>query len=356
MPRAEAAGESSPAARGTPPPPTRGTPPLPPTSASISTGGGLKDTPANRALHPALTPQEVFQNPELLQHAYYADEKSIVLNGDVKSSLQRLIRAGVEVDCIVTSPPYYGQRDYGIEGQLGLEDHPQQFIDHLVEVFDLCAALLRETGSLWINIGDTYWSGKGAHKSGEVKQGARRFGLRPQDRPGDGPWTRPKQLLLIPHRLAIALQERGWLVRNDVVWVKPHPVPDQVRDRCSISHEYVFHLTKSRWYYYDRHSVGRRLPSGRVLPPLDTWEVPPAIGNGRHKASFSEDLIRVPILATTPAHGIVLDPFNGAGTSMLFARKHGFRSIGIDLSEKYCADTATALKKLDAAEALGQDA
>ena len=256
----------------------------------------------------------------------------------------------------MTSPPYYGQRDYGIEGQLGLEDHPQQFIDQLVEVFDLCAALLRETGSLWINIGDTYWSGKGAHKSGEVKQGARRFGLRPQDRPGDGPWTRPKQLLLIPHRLAIALQERGWLVRNDVVWVKPHPVPDQVRDRCSISHEYVFHLTKSRWYYYDRHSVGRRLPSGRVLPPLDTWEVPPAIGNGRHKASFSEDLIRVPILATTPAHGIVLDPFNGAGTSMIFARKHGFRSIGIDLSEKYCADTATALKKLGASEAPGQDA
>lgn len=348
MPRAEAAGDGSPVMRGTPP--------LPPTSASISTSGRLKDTPANRALHPVPTPQEVFQNPELLRHAYYADEMSIVLNGDVKPSLQRLIGAGVEVDCIVTSPPYYGQRDYGIEGQLGLEDHPQQFIDHLVEVFDLCAALLRDTGSLWINIGDTYWSGKGAHKSGELKQEARRFGLRPQDRPGDGVWTRPKQLLLIPHRLAIALQERGWLVRNDVVWVKPHPVPDQVRDRCSISHEYVFHLTKSRWYYYDRHSVGRRLPSGRVLPPLDTWEVPPAIGNGRHKASFSEDLIRVPVLATTPAHGIVLDPFNGAGTSMLFARKHGFRSIGIDLSERYCDDTATALKRLGAAQAPGPGA
>lgn len=330
----------------------RDTPPLPPTSASVGEDGGLKDTRANRALHPGSTPQTVFQHPELLRHAYYADEKSIVMHGDVRHALRRLIAAGVEVDCIVTSPPYYGQRDYGIDGQLGLEDHPQRFIDHLIEVFNLCGALLRETGSLWINIGDTYWSGKGAHKSGEVKQGARRFGLRPQDRPGDGTWTRPKQLLLIPHRLAIALQEQGWLVRNDVVWVKPHPVPDQVRDRCSVSHEYVFHLTKSRWYYYDRHSVGRRLPSGRVLPALDTWEVPPAAGNGTHKASFSEDLIRIPILATTPAQGIVLDPFNGTGTSMIFARKHGFRSIGIDLSEQYCEEVAKTLKKLDAAETL----
>ena len=346
MPQEWAAGKRLPAGQETPP--------LPPTSASVSGDGGLKDTPANRALHPKVTPQEVFQNPGLLDHAYYADQRSIVLHGDVRHSLRRLIDGGVEVDCIVTSPPYYGQRDYGIDGQLGLENHPQQFIDHLAEVFSLCGDLLRETGSLWINIGDTYWSGKGAHKSGELKQGARRFGLRPQDRPGDGKWARPKQLLLIPHRLAIALQEQGWLVRNDVVWIKPHPVPDQVRDRCSISHEYVFHLTKSRWYYYNRHAVGRRLPSGRVLPALDTWEVPPAAGNGAHRASFSEDLIRIPVLSTTPAQGIVLDPFNGSGTSMIFARKHGFRSIGIDLSEQYCEDTASALKKLDAAETLGQ--
>jgi len=278
------------------------------------------------------------------------------MQGDVKHCLQRLIDARIEVDCIVTSPPYYGQRDYGIDGQLGLEDHPQHFIDHLIEVFTLCGALLRETGSLWINIGDTYWSGKGAHKSGEVKQEARRFGLRPQDRTGDGRWTRPKQLLLIPHRLAIALQEQGWLVRNDVVWIKPHPVPDQVRDRCSISHEYMFHFTKSRWYYYDRLAVGRRLPSGRVLPPLDTWQVPPATGNGNHRASFSADLIRIPVLATTPAHGIVLDPFNGSGTSMIFARKHGFRAIGIDLNRQYCEDTAAALQELGAAEALAGEA
>ncbi len=320
--------------------------PLPPSSASLS-NGRLKNTPANRALHPQITPQQVFTDPALVKRAYFANDSAIVLHGAVTSSLQHLIDAKMEVDCIVTSPPYYGQRDYGVEGQIGLEEHPQQFIDRLLETFDLCWHVLRDTGSLWINIGDTYWSGKGAHKSGEIKQGARRFGLRPQDRPGDGKWARPKQQLLIPHRLAIALQDRGWLVRNDNVWVKPNPVPDQVRDRCSMSHEYVFHFTKSRWYYFNQAPVGRMLPSGRMLPPLDTWEVRTSPGNGKHRASFSEELVRLPILATTPLQGIVLDPFNGAGTSTAFARANGFRAIGIDLNEEYCADAVAKLKALE---------
>ncbi|MEU3652842.1 site-specific DNA-methyltransferase [Streptomyces sp. NPDC032161] len=322
--------------------------PLPPGRASVE-NGKLKDTPANRALHPQVTPQAHFTDSALVDRAYYSDQKAIVLRDDVRTGLRKLIDAGIKVDCIVTSPPYYGQRDYGYDGQLGLEERPQQFIDNLVEVFQLCWEVLSDTGSLWINIGDTYWSGKGAHKSGEAKQGARRFGIRPQDRPGDGKWARPKQLLLIPHRLAIALQDAGWLVRNDNVWVKPNPVPDQVRDRCSISHEYVFHLTKSRWYYFDRLPVGRKQEkTGRVLPPLDTWDARTASGNGgKHRAAFSDDLVRIPILATTPPQGIVLDPFNGSGTSMLFARSNGFRSIGIDLSEDYCEHVADELKKLD---------
>jgi site-specific DNA-methyltransferase (adenine-specific) len=230
---------------------------------------------------------------------------------------------------------------------MGLEDHPEEFVNTLIEVFNLCGQLLHPTGSLWVNIGDTYWSGKGAHKSGESKQGARRFGIRPQDRPGDGTWSRPKQLLLIPHRLAIGMQDRGWLVRNDNVWVKPNPVPDQVRDRCSVSHEYVFHFTRSRWYYFDRMPVGRRSKSGSVLPPLDTWTVPPAAGNGRHRASFSTELIRIPILATTPPNGIVLDPFNGSGTTTAFAKSQGFRAIGIELNETYCRDAKDLLTELD---------
>lgn len=322
---------------------------MPPSSASVDGTGSLKDTPANRALHPEVTTNRVFRSKKVRDGAVYADDKSILLCGDVKVQLQKLIDAKVLVDCIVTSPPYYGQRDYGVDGQIGLEEHPSEFIDKLVEIFQLCREVLSDTGSLWINIGDTYWSGKGAHKSKEAKQEARRFGLRPQDRPGDGKWARPKQLLLIPHRLAIALQDNGWLVRNDNVWVKPNPVPDQVRDRCSMSHEYVFHLTKSRWYYFNRLPVGREMSSGSVLPPLDTWEVPPSSGNGGHKASFSAELVQIPILATTPPDGIVLDPFNGSGTSTIFARSHSFRSIGIDISKEYCDQAAEALTHLDAA-------
>lgn len=323
--------------------------PLPPGSASV-VGGKLKPTAANRALNPEPTPQTYFTEGGLFESAHYADERSMILKGDVVTELKRLVESGIRVDSIVTSPPYYGQRDYGENGQLGLEEHPQQFVDRLVEVFALCREVLKDTGSLWINIGDTYWSGKGAHKSGEVKQGARRFGIRPQDRPGDGLWARPKQLLLIPHRLAIALQDDGWLVRNDNVWVKPNPIPDQVRDRSSVSHEYVFHLTKNRWYYYDRHSVGRKMPSGRLLPPLDTWFTNPARGRSGHRAAFSEDLVRIPVSATTPPGGVVLDPFNGSGTTMAFARRHGYRSIGIDISAEYCdiaADRLKAIKERD---------
>lgn len=326
--------------------------PVPPSSASVDGSGELKDTPANRALHPEVALQRTFKSKKITDGAAYADDKSILLCGDVKEQLQKLVDAKLKVDCIVTSPPYYGQRDYGVEGQLGHEEHPSKFIEELVQVFALCREVLSDTGSLWINIGDTYWSGKGAHKSKEIKQGARRFGIRPQDKPGDGKWARPKQLLLIPHRLAIALQDDGWLVRNDNVWKKPNPVPDQVRDRCSMSHEYVFHLTNSRWYYFNRLPVGREMSSGSVLPPLDTWEVPPSNGNGFHKASFSEELVRIPILASTPPNGIVLDPFNGSGTTTVFARSRGFRSIGIDISKEYCEQAGAALRHLDAALAV----
>lgn len=323
--------------------------PVPPSTASVREGK-LKPTAANLALNPVGTPQSFFTEGPLYEAAHYVDDRSLILQGDVLTELQRMIDAGIQVDSIVTSPPYYGQRDYGNPGQLGLEAHPQQFVDNLVEVFTLCKKVLKDTGSLWVNLGDTYWSGKGAHKSGESKQGARRFGIRPQDRPGDGHWARPKQLLLIPHRLAIALQDDDWLVRNDNVWVKPNPIPDQVRDRSSVSHEYVFHLTKNRWYYYDRHPVGRKMASGRMLPPLDTWFTNPARGRSFHKATFSEDLVRIPVSSTTPPGGVVLDPFNGSGTTMAFARRHGYRSVGIDISAEYCdiaTDRLKAIKEHD---------
>ncbi|WP_287159847.1 site-specific DNA-methyltransferase [Mesorhizobium sp.] len=305
-------------------------------------------TKANAAMAPTVIDDATFLSPVLQRKAYYADEHTIILNMDVADALELLTQTGMMVNCIVTSPPFYGQRDYDVDGQIGLEEHPSSFIEKLVATFDACDPILAPNGSMWVNIGDTYWSGKGEHKSGEAKQGARRFGIRPQDKKGDGKWCIPKQLLLIPHRFAIAMQDNGWTVRNDNVWLKPNPIPDQVRDRCSMSHEYVFHFVKNRWYYFNKEPVGRPNDSGSVLPPLDTWEVPPVRGlqNG-HKARFSEELVRIPILATTPARGVVLDPFAGSGTSLVFARKNGFRSIGIDIKKDFCKMMVKNLEKVE---------
>lgn len=308
---------------------------------------GTPKTKANAAMAPMVVDDATFESPLLHRKAYYADEHTIILNMDVSDALQLLSHAGMMVNCIVTSPPFYGQRNYDVKGQIGLEDHPGTFIEKLVTTFDACDPILAPNGSMWVNIGDTYWSGKGEHKSGESKQGARRFGLRPQDKKGDGKWCIPKQLLLIPHRFAIAMQDKGWTVRNDNVWLKPNPIPDQVRDRCSMSHEYVFHFVKNRWYYFNKEPVGRPTDSGSVLPPLDTWEVPPVRGlHHGHKARFSEELVRIPILATTPARGVVLDPFAGSGTSLVFARKNGFRSIGIDIKKDFCKMMVKNLEKV----------
>lgn len=307
-------------------------------------------------MHPKVMSEELFTSKLLTDAAYYANDTALVLHMDVRDGLELLEKAGVKVNCIVTSPPFYGQRDYEVERQIGLEAHPSEFISKLADVFDASSSILADNGSLWVNIGDTYWSGKGEHRSGEAKQSARRFGIRPQDKKGDGKWCVPKQLLLIPHRFAIEMQERDWLVRNDNVWVKPNPIPDQVRDRCSISHEYVFHFVKERWYYFDKNAVGRVAESGSVLPPLDTWEIPAVRGQtGRHKARFSEELVRIPILTTTPPRGVVLDPFAGSGTSLVFAHKHGFRAIGIDANKEYCDLMVQQLKSLVEEEDVDQE-
>ena len=321
----------------------------------VPPAGEKKLTKANAAMHPIVLPEEVFCTDALQSAAFYADENVLIFNMDIRKALHLLVGQQMMVNCIVTSPPFYGQRDYEVDGQIGLEEHPRDFVGNLVESFNLCKPLLAENGSMWVNLGDTYWSGKGEHKSGEMKQSARRFGLRPQDRKGDGELCVPKQLLLIPHRFAIGMQDEGWIVRNDNVWVKPNPIPDQVRDRCSMSHEYVFHFVKERWYYFDKNAVRRPTESESILPPLDTWEVPPvrggSNGNGKtHRARFSEELVRIPICTTTPIRGVVLDPFAGSGTSLVFARKHGHRCIGIDIKREFCEQMVEQIREVQDTE------
>lgn len=288
------------------------------------------------ALNVEPTPQELFTSKEVRKNAFYGDDRTLIFQCDAIAAAEHLAACGLKVDCIATSPPFYGQRDYNVPGQIGLEDDPQDYITKLVNVFNAFLPVLKPTASVWVNLGDTYWSGRGQHRSGEIKQRARRFGLRPQDKRRKGPWTRSKQLLLIPHRFAIAMQDSEWIVRNDNVWVKPNPIPDQVRDRCSMSHEYIFHFVRQRFYYFLREAVGTEKTSGNIMPPNDTWIVPPSRGGNGHKAAFSEELIRIPVLATCPPGGVVLDPFGGSGTTLTFALGVGRRAIGIDIKDEYC--------------------
>ena len=274
----------------------------------------------------------------LLPSPYFHSPRITLYCGDATTILSRLNNDSV--DCIVTSPPYYGKRDYGVQGQLGLEVHPQTYINRLVEVFCQVRRLLKPTGSLWVNIGDTYWSGKGRSQGEDLKQRNRRFD-RPQDKKGQGPWCVPKQLLLIPHRFAIAMQEDGWIVRNDNVWYKPAPMPDPVGDRCALTHEYVFHFVKQRKYYFNAKAVAISSNGQReTKPPFSVWIVPTASEQitykKKHIATFPEKLVSLPIQATCPPNGVLLDPFCGSGTALLFAvnKEGGRKAIGIDISEE----------------------
>jgi site-specific DNA-methyltransferase (cytosine-N4-specific) len=192
---------------------------------------------------------------------FFETEAVTLYQGDAAAIMAQLPAASV--DCIVTSPPYYGQRDYEVDGQIGLEDHPQLFLDHLVGVFRQAKRVLKPTGNLWVNLGDTYWSGKGAAHGSDGKQKNRRF-VRPQDKVGERPWCQAKQQLLIPHRFAIAMQEDGWIVRADNVWHKPWPPPDKrTRDRSVTAHEYVFHFVQQEEYYYDADAVALPASNGQ---------------------------------------------------------------------------------------------
>jgi DNA modification methylase len=176
-----------------------------------------------------------------------------ILVGDVRERLRQL--ADNSIHCIVTSPPYWGLRDYGVDGQIGLESSPAEFIATMVEVFEELRRVLRPDGTCWVNMGDSYAAGGQGAGAGPCKQDTNKGTLR-LDRPRRAPGgLKPKDLCMMPHRLAIALQDAGWWVRQDIVWHKPNPMPESVRDRCTKAHEYIFLLTKSEKYYFDQDAI-----------------------------------------------------------------------------------------------------
>lgn len=284
------------------------------------------------------------------------------------------------VDCCVTSPPYYGLRDYGNPDQIGLEKTPEEYIEKLVLVFREVKRVLKSKGTLWVNIGDTYSGGK-IGRTDMDKSGRERLSNRGHmgyaNKKIEGQKRRKisglqaKQLIGIPWRLAFALQSDGWFLRQDIIWHKPNPMPESVTDRCTKAHEYIFLLSKSPKYFFDAQSIAEPIAkstyndkrlfdseyaaprrerdypgqaqqgSGLLKPRSETankrsvWTVANQAYSGEHYAYFPQKLIEPCILAGCIEGGIVMDPFGGSGTTMQVANKNRRNALIIELNPKY---------------------
>jgi site-specific DNA-methyltransferase (adenine-specific) len=253
---------------------------------------------------------------------------STILKGDALHILHSLPSESVQ--CAVTSPPYWGLRDYNIEGQIGLEPTLSQFINRLVAIFNEVKRILKEDGVLWLNIGDGYTSGNRGWRAPDRKNPARAMNVRPDTPEG----LKPKDLLGVPWRVAFALQQDGWYLRSDIIWNKPNAMPESVKDRPTRSHEYIFLLSKSEKYYYDYESImemnGRGRRNRRTVWDICTQPFPAS-----HFATFPSELIDPCVLAGSRKGDYVLDPFFGSGTVGIVCQKRGRKYIGIELHPDY---------------------
>ena len=291
----------------------------------------------------------------------------MILIGDVREKLKELPHKSVH--CCVTSPPYFGLRDYGEDGQIGLEDTPEQFVANMVEVFREVWRVLRDDGTLWLNLGDSY-SGSGKGPAGNLGATHNERWLEHKHSAIVPNGLKPKDLIGIPWRVAFALQADGWYLRQDIIWHKPNPMPESVTDRCTKAHEYIFLLTKSRQYYFDheaikekavsnnkprqfgatkqvgtlRNDIGRIFEDTGLRNKRSVWTVTVKPFKGAHFATFPPELIEPCILAGCPPDGTVLDPFFGAGTTGLVAQQHGRNWIGCELNPVYAEMASKRIK------------
>jgi DNA modification methylase len=287
-----------------------------------------------------------------------------ILKGDCLETLKSLDEQSINT--CVTSPPYWGLRDYGVDGQLGLEDSPDKFVENLVEVFREVKRVLRDDGTVWLNLGDSY-----ARTGGDSSKKGRHWDNR-ENNPNTGHnryakdiGLKQKDLVGIPWRVAFALQADGWYLRQDIIWHKPNPMPESVRDRCTKAHEYIFLLSKNPKYYYDNEAIkedaksagkksdgfkGRQggaeyhATSGGIgseekiynkKNKRSVWTITTKPYKEAHFATFPTDLIEPCVLAGCPEGGTVLDPFGGSGTTGLVASKHNRNAVLCELNEGY---------------------
>lgn len=263
---------------------------------------------------------------------------SVIYEGDALTVLQRLPDCSVQA--IITSPPYWGLRDYSIPDQLGLEGRLPQYINALRSIFSEARRVLKDDGIFWLNIGDGYTSGNRGWRAPDKKNPARAMSVRP-DTP-DG--LKPKDLIGIPWRLAFALQEDGWYLRADIVWNKPNAMPESVKDRPTRCHEYLFMFSKDERYFYNREAVMEINGSGRPRNRRSVWSIHTQPFPGAHFATFPPGLVEPCIEAATKPGDFVLDPFFGSGTAGLVAQQMRRKYVGIELSSTYVELAAARLK------------
>ena len=286
-----------------------------------------------------------------------------VIFGDCRDTMRDLKAQGVRAQCCVTSPPYFGLRDYGHPGQIGLEKTPSEFVAAMVEVFAGVRDLLADDGVLWLNLGDSYnAAGRTGHGTRQgFKQGTNRASAEKADncRPNVDK-LKPKDLIGIPWLVAFALQADGWYLRQDIIWHKPNPMPESVTDRCTKSHEYIFLLSKSERYFFDSEAMkeqaaappkpcgpkndAMRNDSGRTgivrgdgetRNRRSVWTVATVPYKGAHFATFPPALIEPCILAGSRPGDLVLDPFIGSGTTGQVAQALGRQWIGCEINEAF---------------------
>jgi DNA modification methylase len=288
-----------------------------------------------------------------------------IVVGDNRNTLKSLESGSVQT-CI-TSPPYWGLRDYGEDDQIGLEQTPAEYVEELCKVFDEVWRVLADDGILWLNLGDSYaGSGKGPSGNLGAKHDERNMEQKHSAIVPDG--LKPKDLVGIPWRVAFALQERGWYLRQDIIWAKPNPMPESVTDRCTKSHEYIFLLTKQPKYFFDHEAIKeqavttpkepRPIPyslhiqkGGKLTQRLgtstpegtrnkrDVWTINTSRYKGAHFATYPPELVEPCVLAGSREGDWVLDPFNGSGTTGVVALAHNRNYVGLELNPDY-ADLA----------------
>lgn len=287
--------------------------------------------------------------------------KAKILVGDVLSRIKEIDDESVQ--CVITSPPYWGLRDYGHDGQVGLEESPEEYVSKMVEVFREVKRILKEDGVLWLNLGDSYAGNNSrASNNGRAGYGNPREGV--FSRTGEG--LKPKDLVGIPWRVAFALQADGWWLRQDIIWHKPNPMPESVTDRCTKAHEYVFMLTKSSRYFFDNEAIkepsadlgkteirfggskygdsddpkhqtksGNAYTDSGKKNKRSVWTVAPKPFRGAHFAVMPEALVEPCLLSTSRVDDIVFDPFAGSGTVGVVSLRYQRNFLGTELNPEY---------------------